>query len=149
MGVCHSWPHPPPGLSMRLTLSSEQAQTGRQLSPSSGVTRIRSPTVFADSIPVMPRVPQQHWRFRGNPEPDLVQAWFICERDVPIYSVSIPEHCVEAPLTAGGISGSGGRYFTVSPEWWGSWIVSSYTATNRLGSLTQVASSVYLNGSPY
>ena len=104
---------------------------------------------FLPAVSGIGAVRSESWRFRGNPKPDLVQAWFICERDVPIYSVSIPEHCVEAPLTAGGISGSGGRYFTVSPEWWGSWIVSSYTATNRLGSLTQVASSVYLNGSPY
>jgi hypothetical protein len=111
-----------------------------------------STTTLVEELPAIASVgavSAESWRFRGNPIPALSHTWFICERTVPIYSSAIPEHCVEAPGDASSTTAAGRRVFTTRPDWWGSWIVSSYTATNSRGSITRVAATQRLEGEPY
>ena len=101
------------------------------------------PVASADAIS------SESWRFRGYPAPELSHTWFLCDVRAPTYSPSLPDNCVEAPNEAGTFTDSGAKVFSVSSEWWGSWLVSVYSASNEHGALTQVASSVYLSGEPY
>lgn len=84
------------------------------------------------------------WRFLGRPEAEISQQWYVCKSDVPRYTETIPADCVQVEPRAN----DEGIYDVRSRDW-GSWVVTTYTAANRLGTLTLVAASRYLRGEPY
>ena len=84
------------------------------------------------------------WIFRGRPTPELVQKWWICDSNVAQRTELIPSHCRQVESMPDRPS-----IYQVNPADWGSWVVTTYTATNRLGSLTMVGASRYLWGEPY
>ena len=84
------------------------------------------------------------WIFRALPAAELTQTWYVCDRDVPRLSQTIPAHCRQVEPMA-----SRPDIYEIKSTDWGSWVVTMYTATNRLGTLALVPSRIYLNGQPY
>jgi hypothetical protein len=101
---------------------------------------------------IMPATTDQFadsWRFRGSPGAELTQTWFLCPNRVDVYAHAVPDDCREIPGESTNSLPDLSTVYRVQPEDWGSWVVTMYTATNRLGTLSLVAGARYLSGNAY